>query len=154
MCQPTKIRLCKREGLVMANRVKSTPRTIQPLVGSWRLPFVMTPAPSSPTYNATKENAEAPHLQLLMSPWRREITTRAVCPHGLPCQLYPLDYHHSSPRKCVDSARWRLDDGGRRGSRSSRRTPAVLASMEAAADDAPPSPPRKGVDVSYASQCR
>ena len=66
MCQPTKIRLCKREGLVMANRVKSTPRTIQPSVGSWRLPFVMTPAPSSPTYNATKENAEAPHLRLLM----------------------------------------------------------------------------------------
>ena len=66
MCQPTKIRLCKREGLVMANRVKSTPWTLQPSVGSWCLPFVMTPAPSSPTYNATNENAEAPHLRLLM----------------------------------------------------------------------------------------
>ena len=51
----------------------------------------------------------------------------------------------SSPRKGVDSARQRLDDDGRRRSRSrrsSRRTPESLASMEAAADDAPPSPPK------------
>ncbi|EJK60987.1 hypothetical protein THAOC_18591 [Thalassiosira oceanica] len=52
----------------------------------------------------------------------------------------------SSPRKGVDSARRRLDSDGRRRSRSrrnSRRTPEALASMEAAADDAPP--PRPGI---------
>ena len=58
----------------------------------------------------------------------------------------------SSPRKGLDSSRLRLDNEGRRSSRSRgsrRRTPEALASMEAAADDAR-TPPSKHIWTSEA----